>query len=117
MSDPPFDISKVMQQAQQLQERMRRAQEELRHREVEATVGGGMVTARANGQMELISITIDPQAVDPRDVDMLQDLIVAAVNQVMKRAQELVQQEMQGVTGGLPIANLFGAGPGDGSLP
>ncbi len=107
MSDPPFDLSKVMEQAQQLQERMRRAQEELRHREVEATVGGGMVTARANGRMELVKLEIDPQAVDARDVEMLQDLIISAVNQVMARAQEMVQQELQSVTGGLPIANLF----------
>lgn len=113
MSDPPFDISKVMQQAQQLQERMRRAQEELGHREVEATVGGGMVTARANGRMELLELRIDPQAVDPRDVDMLQDLVVAAVNQVMSRAQQMAQEELQGLTGGLPIANLFDA-PGRG---
>ena len=107
MSDPPFDLSKVMQQAQQLQERMRRAQEELRHREVEATVGGGMVTVRANGRMELVKLEIDPQAVDSRDVDMLQDLVIAAVNQVMTRAQQMVQEELQGMTGGLPIANLF----------
>jgi DNA-binding YbaB/EbfC family protein len=114
MSDPPFDLGKVMQQAQQLQERMRRAQEELRHREVEATVGGGMVTARANGRMELIELRIDPQAVDPRDVEMLQDLVVAAVNQVMSRAQQMAQEELQGLTGGLPIANLFsGSGPGE----
>ena len=108
MSDSPFDIAKVMQQAQQLQERMRRAQEELRHREVETTVGGGMVTARANGCMELVELRIDPQAVDPRDVDMLQDLVVAAVNQVMSRAQQMAQEELQSLTGGLPIANLFG---------
>ncbi len=113
MSDSPFDISKVMQQAQQLQERMRRAQEELRHREVEATVGGGMVTARANGRMELLELRIDPRAVDPRDVDMLQDLLVAAVNQVMSRAQKMAQEELQSLTGGLPIANLFG-GSGSG---
>jgi DNA-binding YbaB/EbfC family protein len=110
MSDTPFDMSKMMQQAQELQERMRRAQEELRHREVEATVGGGMVTVRANGQMELLEVRIDPQAVDPRDVEMLQDLVVAAVNQVMSRAQKMVQEELQGVTGGLPIANLFTGG-------
>jgi DNA-binding YbaB/EbfC family protein len=114
MSDPPFDLSQIMQQAQQLQERMQRAQEELRHREVEATVGGGMVTARANGRMQLIKLEIDPQAVDARDVEMLQDLIIAAVNQVMTRAQEMVQQELQSVTGGLPIANLFsGLGRGE----
>ena len=107
MSDAPFDLSKVMEQAQQLQERMQRAQEELRHREVEATVGGGMVTARANGRMELIKLEIDPQAVDPRDVEMLQDLIVAAVGQAMRRAGELAQQEMQRITG-VPIGNLFG---------
>lgn len=109
MSDSPFDISKMMEQAQQLQERMRRAQAELRHREVEATVGGGMVTARANGCMELVELRIDPLAVDPRDVEMLQDLVVAAVNQVMSRAQQMAQEELQSLTGGLPIANLFGS--------
>ena len=113
MSDSPFDISKMMEQAQQLQERMRRAKEDLRHREVEATVGGGMVTVRANGCMELVELRIDPLAVDPRDVAMLQDLVVSAVNQVMSRAQQMAQEELQSLTGGLPIANLFG-GAGSG---
>ena len=66
-----------------------------------------MVTAKANGRMELVELRIVPQEVDPRDVEMLQDLIVAAINQVMTRAQEMVQQELQSMTGGLPIANLF----------
>lgn len=109
MSKPPFDLSQVMQQAQEVSARLRDVQEQLRHRTVEATVGGGMVTATINGRLELVKLAIDPQAVDPRDVDMLQDLIVAAVNEGMRRAQELVQREMQQVTG-LPLGSLFGGG-------
>lgn len=109
MTQPPFDMKKMMQQAQQLQERMRQVQEELRHRTVEVTVGGGMVRAKLNGQLELVQLEIDPQAVDRRDVEMLQDLVIAAVNQGMKRAQELMQQELSKVTG-TQIMNPFGEG-------
>ncbi|MFQ5514989.1 MAG: YbaB/EbfC family nucleoid-associated protein [Myxococcota bacterium] len=106
MSEPPFDLSRVLAQAQELGGKLQRVQEELRRRTVETTVGGGMVEARMNGAMELVSLRIDPRAVDPRDVDMLQDLIVAAVNQAMKRAQEMVREEMQRATG-LPLSSLM----------
>jgi DNA-binding YbaB/EbfC family protein len=110
VSNDGIDPSQLFAQARELQDKVQRVQEELRRRTVEATVGGGMVTAEVNGGMELVAIRIDPQAVDPRDVEMLQDLIVAAVGQAMRRAGELAQQEMQRVTG-VPIGNLFG-GPG-----
>ena len=81
-------------------------QEELADRTVETTVGGGMVKAVANGKQELLSITIDPEVVDPNDVQMLEDLIVAAVNDVMKKAQEMVSEEMTKLTGGFKIPGL-----------
>lgn len=108
MSQPPADLQQMLQQVQQLSERMRDAQRELRLRTVEATVGGGVVTARVNGAGELVSIRIDPIAVDPRDVEMLQDLIVAAVGEGMRRARELANEELQRRTG-LPIGALLGA--------
>ena len=111
MSQPPFDMSKIAEQAKQLQERVQRIQETLRHREAEATVGGGMVTARVNGQLEVLKVEIDPQAVDRRDVEMLQDLIASAINQAMARAQQMMQEEMKGLAGGMQLASLFGAGP------
>jgi DNA-binding YbaB/EbfC family protein len=112
VTQPPFDMKKMMQQAQQLQARMRQVQEELKHRTVEVTVGGGMVRAKLNGQLELVQLEIDPQAVDRRDVEMLQDLVIAAVNQGMKRAQELMQEELSKVTG-TQLFNPFGQGSSD----
>jgi DNA-binding YbaB/EbfC family protein len=106
MSNPPFDISQIFQQAQELGGKLKRIQEDLRRRTVDVTVGGGMVEVKMNGRMELVSIRIDPRAVDPRDVDMLQDLIVAAVNQAMGRAQALAQDEMQRATG-IPLGGLL----------
>jgi hypothetical protein len=102
-----FDFKDIIAQAQEMSGKLKQVQEQLRHRTAEATVGGGMVEATVNGQLELVRIRIDPQAVDPRDVDMLQDLIVAAVNQAMARAKEMAQSEMQSATG-LPIAQLMG---------
>ncbi len=107
MSDTPFDPSQLFAQARELTGKVQRIQEELRRRTVEATVGGGMVTAKVNGRLELVGIAIDPQAVDARDVEMLQDLIVAAVNQAMRRAGELAQREMQRATG-IPLGSFFG---------
>ena len=82
-------------------------QEELASRTVEATVGGGMVTAVANGQQELVALTISPDVVDPDDVEMLEDLIVAAVNEARHQAQELMTQEMGKLTGGVKIPGLM----------
>ena len=109
MSQPPFDLSALLKQAQQIQGRLAEAQERLRHRMVEATVGGGMVTAAANGRLELVRLNIDPSVVNSRDLEMLQDLVVAAVNEVMRRAQEVAREEIQQVTG-FPIPNILGGG-------
>jgi len=103
-----FDFSRMMKQAQALSGQMQQIQEELKRRTAEATVGGGMVRAVVNGKLELLKLEIDPQAVDPRDVRMLQDLVVAAVNQAMTRAQELAQQEMARAVGLPPFG---GGGP------
>ena len=92
-----------MKQAQKLQSEMQRVQEELGDKTVEATAGGGMVTVVANGKQEIVSIKIDPEVVDKDDVEMLEDLIVAAVNESKKRAQELAMTEIGKVTGGLGI--------------
>ncbi len=115
MSDPPsFDPNQIMEQAQQLGGKLKRLQEELKHRTVDVTVGGVMVEVTVNGQLELVKVRIDPQAVDPRDVEMLQDLVTAAVNQGMRRAREMMQQEMQQATG-LPLGGLGGLFGTDGS--
>lgn len=106
MTRPPVDLSQIFEQAKELGGKLKRIQEELRHRTVEVTVGGGMVQATVNGRMELVGIRIDPQAVDPRDVEMLQDLVIAAVNQGMRRAQEMAREAMQQSTG-LPLDGLF----------
>ncbi len=109
MSDGRFDLSAMMRQAQELSEKLRRVQEELRHRTVSATVGGGMVEVTANGALEITGVRIDPQAVDPRDVAMLQDLVRAAVNQALARAKETAQDAMQKAAG-VPLP--FGPGSG-----
>lgn len=98
-----FDIGGILQQAQQLQERLANVQQELASRTVEASSGGGMVTATVNGKLEVISIRIEPSLLDSKDVDMLQDLVVAAVNEGIRSAQRLVADEMGKVTGGLGI--------------
>ena len=106
MSDSRFDLPAMMRQAQELSEKLRRVQDELRHRTVSATVGGGLVEVTANGALELVGVRIDPQAVDPRDVAMLQDLVRAAVNQALARAKQLAQEEMQKAAG---VALPFGS--------
>ena len=100
-------LGNIMKMAQQAQQKMLKVQEELAAKHVEATAGGGMVTAVVNGKQELISLRIEKDAVDPNDVEMLQDLIVAAVNEALRKAQEMMTAEMQKVTGGLNIPGLF----------
>jgi hypothetical protein len=101
------DIGKIMKQAQQLQEKMARLQEELASKTVEASSGGGMVVATVNGKFELVALRIEKDAVNPEDVEMLQDLVVAAVNEGIRRAQEMVSGEMSKLTGGLRIPGLM----------
>jgi DNA-binding YbaB/EbfC family protein len=102
-----MNMNNLMKQAQQMQKRMLDIQEELATRTVEATVGGGMVTVVVNGQQELMSLTISPEVVDPDDIEMLEDLIVAAVNEARHQAQELMTQEMSKLTGGVKIPGLM----------
>jgi DNA-binding YbaB/EbfC family protein len=98
-----FDLGGILQQAQQLQERLANVQQELATRTVEASAGGGMVTATVNGKLEVVSIRIEPTLLESKDVEMLQDLVVAAVNEGIRSAQRLVADEMGKVTGGLGI--------------
>ncbi len=95
------DFGAILKQAQQMQADMAKAQEELKNETVEATVGGGMVTATMSGSGELKAVKIDPQAVDPEDVDMLQDMVLAAVNEAIRSAQELAASKMNQAAGGL----------------
>ena len=97
----------LMRQAQQLQAKMLKVQEEMATRTAEATAGGGMVTAVANGRQELVSIKVEKEVANPEDVEMLQDLIVAAVNAALKKAQEMVSEEMKKLTGGINLPGLM----------
>lgn len=99
----PNNMNNLMKQAQKMQAKMGQMQEELETKEFEAVVGGGVVKAIVNGKKELKSIIIDPDAVDPDDVEMLQDLIIAAVNQAISTADETVNGEMSKLTGGLGL--------------
>jgi nucleoid-associated protein EbfC len=100
-------LGNIMKQAQQMQAKIARVQQELEDKEVEATAGGGMVTARANGKQQLLDLKIEKDVVDPEDVEMLQDLVLAAVNEAMKKSQEMIQNEMSKVTGGMNIPGMF----------
>ena len=97
----------IMRQAQQLQAKMAKVQEEMATRTAEASAGGGMVTAVANGRQELVSIKIEKEVVNPEDVEMLQDLILAAVNASLKKAQDMVSEEMKKLTGGINIPGFM----------
>jgi len=100
-------IGNIMKQAQQMQRRMAELQEELENKQVEASSGGGMVTAVVSGKQQLLDLRIDPTAVDPEDVEMLQDLVTAAVNEAIKQSQQMAQEEMGKLTGGMNIPGLF----------
>jgi hypothetical protein len=100
-------MSDILKQAKKMQEKLRQVQEELAAKRVEGSSGGGMVTAMVSGAHELIEIRIDKQAVDPDDLEMLEDLIVVAVNQAMTKSHELANQEMGRIAGGL-MPNLPG---------
>ncbi|MDR1617236.1 MAG: YbaB/EbfC family nucleoid-associated protein [Syntrophomonadaceae bacterium] len=100
------NMSKMMKEAKKVQERIVQLQEELQERELEASAGGGAVTVTINGKQEIKKIRIKPEAVDPEDVEMLEDLILAAVNEGIKSSQEMVSDEMSKITGGLNIPGL-----------
>ncbi len=102
-----MDMGKIMKQARQLQEKMGKLQEELANKTVEAATGGGMVKVVANGRREIQSIIISPEVVDPNDIEMLQDLTLAAVNEALRKAEEMATAEMSKLAGGMNL-NLPG---------
>lgn len=101
------NFGKLMKQAQQMQSKMLKLQEELASKTVEATSGGGMVTAVVNGKNEVVSLSIERDVVDPDDIDMLQDLVMAAVNEGLRKVQEMTQEEMAKLTGGINVPGLM----------
>ena len=101
-----MDMNKMLQQVQELQAQMEKAQEELKNETVEASAGGGMVTVKATGDLQITEIKISPEAIDPEDPDLLQDMVTAAVNEALRSAQELAANRMGGITGGLGLPGL-----------
>ncbi|MFP4697654.1 MAG: YbaB/EbfC family nucleoid-associated protein [Eubacteriales bacterium] len=99
----PGNMNNLMKQAQKMQKQMQETQEELENKKVEATAGGGAVTATVSGKKELISIKLNEEVVDPDDIEMLEDLILAAVNEAIRKADEMVNAEMGKITGGLGL--------------
>jgi DNA-binding YbaB/EbfC family protein len=100
------DYQKMMKQVQKMQADMVKAQEELAEETVQASAGGSMVTVQVTGSLEVKSVKIDPQAVDPEDVEMLEDMILAATNEALRSAQEMANKRMGGITSGLSIPGL-----------
>jgi nucleoid-associated protein EbfC len=103
-----MDMNKLLQQAQQMQEQMTKAQEELAHETVEASAGGGMVTVKATGALQITEIKIAKEAIDPDDPEMLADMILAAVNEALRSAQALMESRLGGMMGGLGGLGLPG---------
>jgi nucleoid-associated protein EbfC len=106
-----LDLNAMMKQVQQMQGEMVQAQEKLKDEVVEASAGGGMVKVKMSGDLRLLELSIDPQAIDPEDAELLQDMVLAAVNEAIRSAQELATEKLGGISGGL------GGGPGGLGLP
>ncbi|WP_366923422.1 YbaB/EbfC family nucleoid-associated protein [Metallumcola ferriviriculae] len=100
------NMGKMMKQAQAMQKKMAKLQEEMAEKEVTASTGGGAVTVTVNGKQEVLSVKIEKDVVDPEDVEMLQDLVLSAVNEAMNKAQEMMSEEMNKITGGMNIPGL-----------
>lgn len=98
---PQPNMQQMLKQVQKMQAEMMAAQEQLKDEVVEASAGGGMVTVKVSGDLEVKSIAIDPEAVDPEDVELLQDMVLAAVNEALRSAQEMASKKLGGITGGL----------------
>ena len=103
-------LGNLLKQAQKVQEEMAKIQEDLAQKKVEATSGGGMVTVEVNGQQEILSVKIDPEVIKPDDREMLEDLVLAAVNEGMRKAKDLIKEEMAKVAGGLSLPPGMGLG-------
>ena len=104
----PQDMRKLMEQAQQMQEELAAAQDQLATATFEGSAGGGVVKATVTGSNEIVSVEIDPSVIDPDDAEMLEDLVVAAVNQAIKNAADAAQQSLGGLAGGLDLGGLLG---------
>jgi hypothetical protein len=100
-------MNNIVRQAQQMQKKISKVQEEIGEKEIEASTGGGVVTAVVTGNQELVEINIDPEVMDPDDVELLEEMIVGAVNQAMKLADDMMNEEIEKVTGGMNIPGLF----------
>ncbi len=100
-------MGNIMKQAQKLQSKMAKMQEELAEEKVEGSAGGGMVKVVANGRQQIVSIEIEPEVADPEDVEMLQDLVLAAVNDALSKSQEMVSERMNKITGGMNIPGMI----------
>ena len=108
MTKNPFgNMANIMKQAQALQEQMAKIQEQAASKTVQGTAGGGMVTVTVSGAMQVVAVKVDPEVIKSEDADMLQDLIMAATNDALGKARDMMSDEMKGVTGGLGIPGLF----------
>nr|WP_330375821.1 YbaB/EbfC family nucleoid-associated protein [Peptoclostridium acidaminophilum] len=103
----PGNMNNILKQAQKMQQEMEKMQGELESKEVEASVGGGAVIVKANGKKEILSVSIKPEVVDPDDVEMLEDLVLSAVNEALRLADEMVNSSMSKLTGGMNIPGMF----------
>ena len=101
-----MNMQEMMKQARKMQEQLAQAQESMKDVNIDASAGGGMVKATVNGDLELVSIQIDPDALDPEDVDLLQDMIVAAVNEAIRGVSEVASKQMSSITDGLDIPGM-----------
>ena len=104
------NMQQMFQQVQKMQKEMQAAQEQLKNEVVEASAGGGMVTVKISGDLQLKAVEIDPSAVDPDDVEILADMVLAAVNEALRMAQELAARKLSGAGGGLDLGGLGGLG-------
>ena len=100
-------MNSIVRQAQKMQSQIQKVQEEIGEKRIEASTGGGMVTAVVNGNQELLEVKINPEVVDPNDVEVLEEMVVGAVNQAMKTAGDMMNTEVEKITGGLSIPGLF----------
>jgi DNA-binding YbaB/EbfC family protein len=107
MKNPFGNMQNIMKQAQAMQEQMAKVQEQAAAKTVSGTAGGGIVTVTVNGAMQIVGVALDPEVVKSGDVEMLQDLVVAAANDALRKAQEMMAEEMKSVTGGMKIPGLF----------
>lgn len=103
----PGNMQAMVQQAQKMQEKLMKAQKDAEEFEADASAGGGMVTIKANGKNQIVSVTIDPEVIDPKDPEMLQDLILAAANEALQKVQSNLKSEMSKIAGGINIPGLF----------